>query len=327
MSTTTTGSIPTHGPARTRSPLAIHPHLTGRDRAMLALLDDHQVLTADQLARTFFTHLRTCQLRLNVLRGLDLLDRFRFARPYGGTEPWKWVLGTAGARFQAAATGRAAPTDRAHREHLLRLSANPALGHLLTVNEFFARLHHPARSTPTAARPGQAAQAVRVQRWWSERTATARFPGIQPDGHGLWTAHGATVGYFLEVDLGSENLARLVGKLPGYARLAAAGGPTYPVLFWLGSPEREANLQQLLRADPPQVPVATATHDTDPASAVWLPVDGWQRLRLDELPCDHGPHVAGNPNWVDGRLDLSDQTTRTNLVGLAGVAGRPGSRR
>jgi hypothetical protein len=307
MTTSTSAPRSTTGPVRRqRSPLADHPHLTGRDRAILGLLDDHQAMTADQLARVFFTHLRTCQLRLNVLRGLDLLDRFRFARPYGGTEPWKWVLGTAGARFQAAATARPAPTDRAHREHLLRLSANPALGHLLTVNEFFTRLHHTARTTTVSTRP--TGKTMRVERWWSERAATARFPGIQPDGHGVWTAHAATVGYFLEVDLGSDNLSRLVGKLPGYTRLAASGGPVYPVLFWLGSPERETNLQQLLRTDPPPVPVATATHDTDPAGAVWLPVDGWQRVRLDQLPSDHGPHVAGNPNWVGGRLDLTDQT-------------------
>jgi hypothetical protein len=296
---------------RSRSPLAAHPHLTRRDRALLVLLEDHQVMTSDQLARVFFTHLRTCQLRMDVLRGLDLLDRFRFARPYGGTEPWKWVLGYAGARFQAAAAARPAPTERAHREHVLRLSANPSLDHLLATNEFFARLHHAARTARgcvDATRDGaEPVGEVRVERWWSERTATARFPGIQPDGHGLWTAHGSTVGFHLECDLGTENLTRLTGKLTGYARLAATGGPTYPVLFWLPSAERETNLQELLRDDPPPVPVATATHDGDPASAVWLPVDGWQRLALHELPTDHGPNVAGNANWVDGHLDLTDQ--------------------
>jgi hypothetical protein len=293
--------------ARARNPLAAHPHLTRRDRDLLTLLEDHQVMTSDQLARVFFTHLRTCQLRLDVLRGLDLLDRFRFARPYGGTEPWKWVLGYAGARFQAAAAARPAPTERAHREHTLRLSANPSLDHLLTTNEFFARLHHTARTGRDTADGPTSGGEARVDRWWAERTATARFPSIQPDGHGMWTAHGRTIGFHLECDLGTENLTRLTGKLPGYARLAAAGGPTYPVLFWLPSPERETNLQRLLRDDPPPVTVATATHDGDPAGAVWLPVDGWQRLPLHELAGDHGPNVAGNANWVDGRLDLTDQ--------------------
>lgn len=300
--------------ARARNPLAVHPHLTRRDRDLLALLEDHQVMTSDQLARILFTHLRTCQLRLDVLRGLDLLDRFRFARPYGGTEPWKWILGYAGARFQAAAASRPAPTERAYREHALRLSANPSLGHLLATNEFFARLHHAAR-TASAGRGVAASTSgdggpvgeVRVDRWWSERTATARLPGIQPDGHGVWTARGRTVGFHLECDLGTENLNRLTGKLAGYARLAATGGPTYPVLFWLPSAERETNLQHLLRDDPPPVPVATATHDGDPAAAVWLPVDGWQRLALHELPADHGPNVAGNANWADGHLELTDQ--------------------
>lgn len=270
---------------------------------MLTLLEDHLVLTSDQLARVFFRHPRTCHLRLEVLRGLDLLDRFRFARPFGGTEPWKWVLGYAGARFQAAAAARPAPTERAHRDHVLRLSANPALGHLLTTNEFFTRLHHAARTGSTDDGEGER----RVDRWWPERLATARFPGIQPDGHGVWTDHGRTMGFFLETDLGTENLSRLLAKLAGYARLAAAGGPTYPVLFWLASPERETNLQELLRLEPPPVPVATATHDADPAGAVWLPTDDWQRFPLYDLPSDHGPHVAANPNWRDGHLHLTDQ--------------------
>jgi Replication-relaxation len=321
-----TSTSTTSASSRLRHPLAVHPHLTRRDRDLLTLLEDHQVMTTDQLARVFFTRARTCLLRLEVLRGLDLLDRFRFARPYGGTEPWKWVLGVGGARFQAAVAARPAPTDRAHREHTLRLSASPGLDHLLTTNEFFVRLHHAARTpagpapardegraisgrAATGDRAGSAAASggMSLDRWWPERTATARFPGIAPDGHGLWTTHSRTVGIFVECDLGSENLPRLTAKLPGYARLADAGGPCYPVLFWLGSTERETNLQKLLRADPPPVPVATATHDSDPAGAVWLPADGWQRLPLHDLASDHGPHVAGNANWRDGHLDLTDQ--------------------
>jgi hypothetical protein len=289
--------MPAASPARTRNPLTIHPHLTTRDRELLVLLEDHQVATSDQLHRLFFTALRTCQLRLKVLRGLDLVDRFRFARPYGGTEPWKWVLGLAGARFQAAAAGRPGPTERAHRERMLRLSTSPTLDHLLTTNEFFVRLRRTARHQP----------ATSLDRWWSERTAAARFPGVRPDGHGLWTVHGHTVGLFVECDLGTENLTRLTAKLTGYTRLAKAGGPAYPVLFWLGSTVRETNLHKLMRADPPPITVATATQDADPAGPVWMPTGGSQRLYLQELPSDHGPHVAHNANWRDGHLDLTDQ--------------------
>jgi hypothetical protein len=114
-------------------------------------------------------------------------------------------------------------------------------------------------------------------------------------------------GFFLECDLGTEPLTRLTAKLPGYARLAAGGGPRYPVLFWLPGTDREAHLQRLLRQSPPSVPVATATHDGDPAGPVWLLVDGWQRLSLGELPSNHGLETAHNPNWRDGHLDLTDQ--------------------
>jgi hypothetical protein len=297
--------------SRDRYPLSSHSHLTPSDRYLLNLLEDHRVLTSHQIQRVLFAHRRTCGLRLEILRGLDLIDQFRFARPYGGSEPWKWVLGLAGARFQAAAGNRPAPTERAHREQTLRLTASPVLTHLLTTNEFFVRLHHAARTnahstSDTANTLGADSETV-LRRWWPEKVATTRFPGIAPDGHGLWACQGRTVGMFLECDRGTENLSRLTAKLPGYARLVENGGPRYPVLFWLPSPQREANLQRLLRADPPPVPVATATHDTDPAAAVWMPIGGWQRLPLHDLPSDHGPHTAGNPNWRDGLLDLNDQ--------------------
>ena len=273
------------------------------------MLDDHTVLTTDQLTRAFFTRPRTCLLRLEALRGLGLLHRFRFAQPRGGTEPWKWVLDLVGAQVQAAATGRRMPTQRAHEQHLYRLTFNPALDHLLATNEFFVRLLHAARipaASPAGGAP-RASEQQRLDRWWPEQVATARFPGIRPDGHGLWTSHVRTIGLFLETDLGSENLARLLSKLDGYERLARSGGPVYPVLFWLHSPERETNLQKLLRAAEPEVPVATAVHTDDPAGAVWLPADGWHRVRLHELPSDHGIDHAANPNWRDGHLDLGDQ--------------------
>lgn len=278
-------------------PLALHHRMTPRDRNLLAQLDEHLVLTTDQIHRLHYRALRTCQIRLHELYTLGLLDRFRFARLYGGSEPWHWVLGLHGARFQAGATGRPAPTLRAHRDQVVRLTARPRLPHLLATNEFFVRLAFTARID----------QRVRLDRWWSERTTTAKFLRIRPDAHGLWTARGRTVGWFLETDMGTEPLTRVVAKLPAYEQLAASGGPAYPVLFWLPNADRESHLQQALRQRLPEVPVATATHEVDPADAVWLPIDGWQRVALPDLPTDHGLNTAGNPNWIDGHLDLSNQ--------------------
>ncbi|MEU5943917.1 replication-relaxation family protein, partial [Micromonospora sp. NPDC047548] len=221
---------------------------------------------------------------------LGLLDRFRFARAGGGSQPWHWTLGHHGHRFQAAAHHRPEPTVRTSRQTVDRLSANPNLTHLLTTNEFFVRLTAYARRHPEA----------RLDRWWSETTTTKQYRTITADGHGLWSVTDTMVGFFLEADTGSEPLGRVVAKLDRYAQLTRRGGPRYPVLFWLGSQQREEHLHRLLRGRRGDVPVATATHATDPTEAVWLPGCATGRVRLAELPSDHGQPVADNPNYDEG---------------------------
>ncbi|MGC5332818.1 replication-relaxation family protein [Micromonospora sp. DT62] len=276
-------------PSRSANLLAIYPHITSRDRLLLQLLDDHQVLTTDQIHRMLFQARRTCQIRLGELFGLGLLDRFRFARDGGGSQPWRWTLGHNGHRFQAAAHQRPEPTLRTSRQTVQRLSANPHLAHLLTANEFFVRLTAYARRQPEA----------RLDRWWSESLTTRQYRTITADGHGLWSVGDATVGFFLEADTGTEPLGRVVAKLDRYAQLIRRGGPRYPVLFWLGSEQREEHLHQLLHARRGDVPAATATHTNHPTEAVWLPAGAIGRVRLTDLPSDHGQPVADNPNYDD----------------------------
>lgn len=279
--------------------LAFYAHLTERDLHILELLDEHRVLTTDQIARLHFTAVRTCQIRLRQLQHLGLLERFRYARTGGGGDPWHWTLGLYGARFMAGTLARPIPTERAHRDQLLRLSTYINLRHLRETNEFGVRLAQHARADPQ----------TQLRRWWSERTTAARFRGIHPDAHGLWEVSGRLVGWFLECDMGTESLPRLVAKLDAYENLSRTDGPAYPVLFWLPGTIREANLQRALRRDQPVVPVATTTHDTDPAGPVWLTVGGRRRILLADMPSNHGRPVAGNPNWIDGHLDLSGPVT------------------
>ena len=281
--------------SRTASLLSIYPHITSRDRLLLQLLDDHQVLTTGQVHRMLFSARRTCQLRLAELAALGLVERFRFSRDAGGSQPWHWALGHNGHRFQAAAHGRPEPTPRSSNQRVQRLSANPHLAHLVLTNEFFVRLTaHTRRHDNT-----------RLERWWSEQVTHQQFRTITADGHGLWTDTGVTVGFFLETDTGSEALgSRVVAKLTKYGELVRGGGARYPVLFWLGSEQREEHLHRLLPGQHTTVAVATATHAADPAAAVWLPRGSTRRVPLAELPSDHGQAVAANPNYDDGVFPL-----------------------
>jgi hypothetical protein len=248
------------------------------------------------------------------------------------------VPGLLSARYTALAAGQPAPTPRAVRQVQDRILANPQLDHLLGVNQFFTDLAHHARTHPGS----------RLRRWWSADRIAATFAGrIHPDGHGLWQTRqprplafeegperdGAavddgsggvddvawsTVGFWLEHDTGSMPLARVVAKLGAYHRLQQGGGPTYPVLLWLPSVAREANLHRLLVDEPAAraVTVATAVHrtGTHPAGVVWWVADpaaptdgsaengsGSARVRLQDLSSSvSGPGLVNPPADDDG---------------------------
>lgn len=283
-------------------------HLQPRDYVLLRLLADHQVLTTTQIATALFSSLRMCQHRLHQLQSLDLIDRINLPRNrrHGGSPPGHWALGRLGHDLHA--DDDAPPVSARTASHRLgRHARSPTLAHLIGTNGFFTDLLGHARTHPHTA----------LLRWWSEHQAARRFAGIrpdriQPDGHGLWHHHNRVVGFWLEYDRGSENLPRLVQKLGHYDRLARSGGPTYPVLFSLDSPTREANLHQALAGTASRCPIATtARHGAahGPAGPVWALVGHGttDRVHLHDLDSDHGPDDPRNPNWVDGQLTLDQQ--------------------
>lgn len=53
---------------------------------------------------------------------------------------------------------------------------------------------------------------------------------VRPDAYGRWREDGHQVEFFLEFDIGTENLGKLGRKLHGYEKLATATGITTPVL-------------------------------------------------------------------------------------------------
>jgi hypothetical protein len=261
--------------------------LTDRDRYLLGVLAEHQVLTADQISRLKFTDTNTARKRLVLLTRRGILDRFRDGvRP--GSQAWRYTLGPLGATIVAAEHARPAPRPSVHAQQVLRLARSPRLAHLLGVNELFVALAHHARHHPGCA----------LRWWWNERRATAACGGLaHPDGLGAWTHRDPRGGvrevvFFVEHDEGSEPIHRLTDKLAGYAQARLGGGPDHPVLLWLPTLAREANLHAHLAGHPlpsPAPVVATATRQhadaagLGPAGPVWLPMGHTTRHRLIDL--------------------------------------------
>jgi hypothetical protein len=267
----------------------ISDRLRPRDYTIAALLDEHTTLTTDQLTAVLFGNPITCRHRLHLLRRLGFVDRFIRTRP-GAPNPVCWLPGPLSARFMALARGENPPSARTLRERQDRVFASPHLEHLLAENQFFISLLARARTHAGAG----------LVRWWSERTTAAAFgQRVRPDGHGVWGDGDTSVGWFLELDRGTEALTALVAKINAYRRLRFDGGPDYPVLFVLPSTVREQNLHRRL-ADglDPGVTIATTSPEAgaDPAGPVWrLFGNGRHRLTLSDLPSSHGEPGPLNP--------------------------------
>ena len=263
-------------------PLAVMRCLTKRDRMILSVLGEHQVLTTQQICDLAFPSLDLAQRRLLRLTQLSVVDRFRWRLP-AGSEPWHYTLGMVGAALVAAERATEPPRPAELRKRSLRLATSPRLGHLLGINGFFCALASEARGDPGAA----------LSEWWSERRCSELYGElVRPDGYGAWTEGGPSVEFFLELDTGTEPLGQVAAKLAGYADLALAGGPGHRVLIWLPSAAREAHLHAHLAKQPPPRPVATATAELaaargcSPAGALWLAPGSRERRRLIGLTPD-----------------------------------------
>ena len=269
---------------------------TPRDHQLLRWLAEHYILSTDQIGAALFPSRRSARLRLAVLQQLEAVSRF--VDTTTGDRQYLYTLGSLGAVVyptQFNDPNRAgARAPRTAIERTERIIGSRRLAHLLGTNQLFIDLVAHSRTHA----------GVRLARWWSEQHATAVFAraGVQPDGHGVWVAGGAEVGFFLEHDNGTEALGTVLKKLRGYAQLAAYG-PRYPVLLRVPGRRRERHLLDALSGVPTAMPVATGIHGEHPAGPCWtLASDPGPRRWLHELPSDHGPdNPAANPHrYPDG---------------------------
>jgi hypothetical protein len=241
--------------------------LTVRDRALLTVLADHQVLTTSQVCELAFPSLKVAQRRLLQLHSMQLVDRFRWHLAVG-SQAWHHTLGPTGAALLAASRGTEPPSPAQLRRRQLQLAANPRLSHLLGVNGIFTALTDHSRKNSDC----------HLDAWWSERQCAHHYGQlVKPDGYGTWTQQGRRIDFFIEYDTGTEPLNRLVAKLGGYNDLATAGGTHPPILFWFPTARREANARAALGYKSHSNLFATASTDlqlasqASPAGPIWLP--------------------------------------------------------
>ncbi|GIJ49392.1 hypothetical protein Val02_62780 [Virgisporangium aliadipatigenens] len=278
--------IPASGPS---DPFADLRRLTGRDLLLLSWLAEHYVLSTEQIATALFPSTRSAQKRLTTLHRIGAVSRWTFARTEKTSGSYRYTLGTLGVLLHPHAytdpDNPAAAPPRSHLERRARILRSPRLEHLLGVNTFFTDLHARARTSGGRAE---------LLRWWSEQHATAAFRlprvDIRPDGHGIWREGSTHIGLFLEHDRGTEDIDRVLRKLGAYERLAADGGPRFPILLWVPDPRRETSLLNRLSAARLPMAVATAVHNRNPAGPVWALAGAsrGKRLFLFELPSQPG---------------------------------------
>jgi hypothetical protein len=271
---------------------ALAGRLTPRDRWLLAMIAEHQVLTSIQIAQLAYGAPGTARHRMLALWRLRAVDR---AQPFTptGSAPMHYVLGDAGAAILAAAAGLTPAEAGYRRDQALAVFTSPKLAHTVGLNGVMTALAAAARHRPGCA----------LAAWWAERRCEQQWGRhTRPDAYGRWREHDRGTDFFLEYDTGTEPVAKVAAKLPGYAALAAATGITTPVLFWFPSPAREASVRAALVRS--TVPVATATPAAGPGPGghVWLPIhqDG-RRLPLAALGVPRPARRPAAPATTAGR--------------------------
>ncbi|AKA06845.1 hypothetical protein SAZ_33870 [Streptomyces noursei ZPM] len=291
-------------PNQHRTNIAVLSHiLTDRDLWLARMLHEHRVLTTHQVARLAYNSPRSAQRRLRTLHQHAVLDSFR-PLTTTGSAPEHYTLGPAGAALIAAHAGLETASLGWRPSHTGRIAYSPSLGHDLGVNDLLTHLAAHTRATPAA----------RLSLWLSERSAARRWGDlIRPDAYAHWHDGDHMLPFFLEYDTGSQPLARVEAKLPGYAAFATATNTRPALLIHTCTQSRDRALRRRL-ADPAHelgLYVATTSADfttTNPWGPWWVPLQpGAQRTALTDLAtqwCGLSPASGLEPSDADTTLTI-----------------------
>ncbi|GAA4895863.1 replication-relaxation family protein [Streptomonospora salina] len=242
--------------------------LTDRDRAIVADVGDHRVMTTHHLARLHFTGPDTSRARrrLAALHRYGLLDRFRpILPPPRGTAPWHWVLAAAGEHVYADIHELDQPARRPGSR--IRLANSTHLHHTLGLADCYTAFRVAERRAPGAE----------LARWRTEADCARRWGRhIRPDAYLRWHQHGRGLEAFLEYDNGTEHYPQVVRKLRGYTDHARAHRRTAHILFVAPTRTRTDRLADALAphtSDRVVVHVTTADllQREGPEAPIWRP--------------------------------------------------------
>ncbi|WP_419994496.1 replication-relaxation family protein [Streptomyces boninensis] len=282
---------------------ALAARLTDRDLWLCGLLHEHRVMTTHQLTALFGIGQRSVNRRLRTLYLLGVLDSFR-PLTRSGSAPEHYVLGRSGAEILAAHHGVEVAATGWRKDTLTRTAFSAHLIHDLGVNTLLTSLaahhhDHPEQS---------------LDIWLAARSA-GRLWGdhVRPDAYAHWRCGRHLLPFFLEYDTGTESLARVEAKLPGYAALSTSTSSRTPLLLLTCTSAREANLRRrlALTADRLDVPMATASLSPNVSAhrLGWLPMDRGVGTRsgLDDLAS----------SWPGLSPAFTNSTSSMDLVALS----------
>ncbi len=183
-------------------------HVTDRDRELFQALEEHRVLTTDQLSHLFFPSLHRARKRLVQLWRHGLLIR--------AVRPTRLGEGSSQYLYALSRTGRRMVSDHSHRHGLSRRSLHEFRRHSEQINDFRICLTLGTRLTEDCAvsswTQGSQLKMVAAPNY----RGTNQVTKIIPDAMLTLTCRGRSYSYFLEIDRGTTDLGRITRKCAGY---------------------------------------------------------------------------------------------------------------
>ncbi|HVZ23397.1 MAG TPA: replication-relaxation family protein [Vicinamibacterales bacterium] len=190
--------------------------LQARDTEIVRLVEQHRVITSDNVRLLVGGSGQNVLRRLQKLFHAGYLDRPRSQRTFGNL-PFAYALGQRGAELLAGPDGRKPTVDWSEKNRQLTVHY---LHHALMVSEFQTALRHAAAASGTIRLEHWLPDGIiREAAWIHQDGRRTRVP-VSPDAvfvlNSLDSRQAGRVCGVLEADRGTMTVARFTLKLAGY---------------------------------------------------------------------------------------------------------------